>query len=243
MKDLAENFSILDPFLRKLDEELVGGSTTQTLLNIMSNSMEELKIDLALTMDLEILCSTTYRLEGDGLEILLVHDELEALRERGRMLGSNASTLPNVAAILRAKQPISIGLATIEYYGAPYHQYFKGKVSAIGANSNTWTITYADADGSSLLVADENEMRQAIDVCALPQWRELVDKVANSYKYLEDRLTDQCAAPYHCREQHRVTGILRAFNPALLSARSTTCGCNTFVNCHHLRGSLMCMTA
>eukprot|EP00967_Tisochrysis_lutea_P159030 scaffold327772_cov95-Tisochrysis_lutea.AAC.1 len=76
-------------------------------------------------MDVEVLCTTTYTLEGDGLEILLVHDALEAIRERGCRLGNDSSTLPNVAALLRARQPIAIGTATLEYYEAPHHRFFK----------------------------------------------------------------------------------------------------------------------
>ena len=53
-----------------------------------------------------------------------------------------------------------------------------------------------------------------IDVCSLPQWTALVKKAKGAYDYLEDRLNNRCAAPYWCKEQHRITGLLRAFNPA-----------------------------
>ena len=140
---------------------------------------------------MEHLCTTTYKLEGDGLEILLVHDYLEELRERGRSIASDSSHLPNVAAILREVTPIKVGLATKEFYEAPYNQWFKGKVTAVGAGS--WTISYSNQ--STLVVTDENEMRRAIDVSALPQWPSLVKHVSGAYEYLEDRLNDNCAAP------------------------------------------------
>eukprot|EP00967_Tisochrysis_lutea_P004490 scaffold5297_cov33-Tisochrysis_lutea.AAC.1 len=35
-----------------------------------------------------------------------------------------------------------------------------------------------------------------------------------AFTYLENRLNDECASPFHCKEQHRRTGLLRAFNPA-----------------------------
>ena len=104
----------------------------------------------------------TYKLEGDGLEILLVHDALESLRHRGRNLGTQASDLPNVAAILREATPLRVGLETCEYYEAPYHQWFTGTISAIA--NGAWTITYAD--NTTLVITDENEARRAIDVCA-----------------------------------------------------------------------------
>eukprot|EP00967_Tisochrysis_lutea_P032208 scaffold38057_cov41-Tisochrysis_lutea.AAC.1 len=110
-------------------------------------------------MDLEILCSTTYKLEGDELEILLVHDALEGIRERGRRLGYEASDLPNAAAILRRDEPIVLGMDTNEYYDAPHHRWFQGKISAI--RTSAWTISYID--GSSLVINDEQEVRRAID--------------------------------------------------------------------------------
>eukprot|EP00967_Tisochrysis_lutea_P141058 scaffold258560_cov43-Tisochrysis_lutea.AAC.1 len=156
-------------------------------------------------MDMEMLCRTTYKLEGDGVEILLVHDAIELLRVRGRTLASQACHLPNVAAILRQEEPLRIGLATREYYDAPHHSWFHGSVTAVG-NGAAWTITYAD--GSTLVINDESEMRNAIDVCALPAWKKAIGHVAGAFTYLEDRLTDNCARPYGCKDQHRITGLL-----------------------------------
>lgn len=191
LKDLASNFASLEGFLNRLKDDGIGGTTTHTLQGIMAAQKEQLQLELATAMDVEVLCTTTYTLEGDGLEILLVHDALEAIRERGCRLGNDSSTLPNVAALLRARQPIAIGTATLEYYEAPHHRFFKGKVSAICSNS--WTISYPDS--SSLHITDENEIRRAIDVCQLPQWAEVVRRVKGAFNYLEDRLNDRCATP------------------------------------------------
>ena len=116
MKDLAVNFGTLGSFLDLLDREGVGGATTQSMSTTYHTKKETLQLELALAMDMEVLCTTTYLLEGDNLEILLVHDLLEGLRERGRSLGTNAAHFPNVAAILRSTEPIVAGLATLEYY-------------------------------------------------------------------------------------------------------------------------------
>ena len=51
-------------------------------------------------------------------------------------------------------------------------------------------------------------------MCVLPAWKKAVAHVKGAFKYLEDRLTDNCASPYHCQEQHRICGLLRAFNPS-----------------------------
>lgn len=108
---------------------------------------------------------------------------------------------------------IGVGTNTIEYYEAPYHKWYQGRISAIGRGA--WTITYAD--GSTLVLHDEREIRNTVDVCSLPQWQTLVSKVKGAFEYLECRLTDKCAAPYCCKEQHRIAGLLRAFNPSFAS--------------------------
>ena len=84
MKDLGTNFGQLEAFIARLRREGIGEATSQALHAIITTKGKELQLELALAMDMEILCTTTYRLEGDGLEILLVHDLLESLRERGR---------------------------------------------------------------------------------------------------------------------------------------------------------------
>uniref|UniRef100_A0A7S3TSE4 Uncharacterized protein n=1 Tax=Strombidinopsis acuminata TaxID=141414 RepID=A0A7S3TSE4_9SPIT len=189
-----------------------GDATTQALWDIMNNKSkaDRLRLELALAMDMEILCSTTYKLEGDRLEILLAYDAVEALRERGRMFGVEASTLPNVAALLRATQAITVGLATNEYYEDPYNDWFKGKVSA--ARADSWIIQYEG--GASLTIDNENEMRNAIDVCALAEWPSITKKIEGAFQYLEDRFNNNCKTPYQCKEQHRILGLLRAFNPS-----------------------------
>jgi len=84
----------------------------------------------------------------------------------------------------------------------------------INTKTPAGTFAIAYADGSTLRVKGEQEMRAAIDVCALPMWLKLLEHVKGAYEYLENRLTDNCAATYGCKEQHRITGLLRAFNPA-----------------------------
>eukprot|EP00967_Tisochrysis_lutea_P134208 scaffold236692_cov41-Tisochrysis_lutea.AAC.1 len=60
----------------------------------------------------------------------------------------------------------------------------------------------------------EAEIRAVIDVRALPQWQASIDRVKGGFKYLESRLTDNCAAPYQCKEQHQEMGLLRALDPS-----------------------------
>eukprot|EP00967_Tisochrysis_lutea_P159434 scaffold330508_cov63-Tisochrysis_lutea.AAC.1 len=57
-------------------------------------------------------------------------------------------------------------------------------------------------------------MRAIVDVRALPQWQDLIECVKGGLKYLQDRLTDNCAASYHCKDQHEEMGWLRALDPS-----------------------------
>ncbi|KAL3926171.1 MAG: hypothetical protein SGPRY_003423, partial [Prymnesium sp.] len=63
----------------------------------------DLQLDLAIVLDATIFCQKTYRLEGDRLEDLLVVDEIEAIREKSKALGSSVSSLPNVITLLRSR--------------------------------------------------------------------------------------------------------------------------------------------
>eukprot|EP00966_Prymnesium_polylepis_P306356 7079170-Prymnesium_polylepis.1 len=71
------------------------------MVAIITNQRPQLELELAAVMSCERLCIATYRLEGDRLELLLVHRTIEALRAFGRTLGDDASDLPSVAALLR----------------------------------------------------------------------------------------------------------------------------------------------
>ena len=54
-------------------------------------------------LDMRVLVSTTYKLEGDRLELLLVHEYIEDLRRLGASLKAGGDgVLANLDAALRA---------------------------------------------------------------------------------------------------------------------------------------------
>eukprot|EP00967_Tisochrysis_lutea_P138668 scaffold250651_cov32-Tisochrysis_lutea.AAC.1 len=69
-------------------------------------------------------------------------------------------------------------------------------------------------DGRHNTRSNEAEARRAIDPRALPEWPQLVACITGAFKYLENRLEDRCSTPFHCKDQHEMCGLLRAFNPA-----------------------------
>ena len=63
----------------------------------------KLKLELAAMLDMRVLVSTTYKLEGDRLELLLVHEYIEDLRRLGASLKAGGDgVLANLDAALRA---------------------------------------------------------------------------------------------------------------------------------------------
>jgi hypothetical protein len=115
MRDIATNFGAVPQFIADLDADEVGDATTEKLLDIITNRRSELELELAAVMSCERLCTATYRLEGDGLDILLVHRTIEALRAFGANLGNDASDLPSVAALLRKSHTIAVGTEIREW--------------------------------------------------------------------------------------------------------------------------------
>lgn len=62
-------------------------------------------------LDFRAFVSATYELEGDRLELLLLHRKIERLRAWGRLLRANAEgVLPNVDSLLRNRVPLTVGL-------------------------------------------------------------------------------------------------------------------------------------
>ena len=59
------------------------------MANILAGHSDTLRLELAAVLHARVLVSTTYAMEGDRLEMLLVYRRIEELRARGRALASN----------------------------------------------------------------------------------------------------------------------------------------------------------
>lgn len=109
---LADHFDKLAPFMRQLNERGYGDATRRKLNTILDDADQsgELALQLAAIKDLRIFVSTTYELEGDRLELLLVYDRVESLRALGRSIKAGAQgVLPNVDAVLRHRTKLEKG--------------------------------------------------------------------------------------------------------------------------------------
>ena len=216
MKMLGTYFHHLSEFIDTLIERGIGDATTRQLKHVYTTKTVALQLELAAAMDVEILCTTTYKMEGDGLEILLVYDALEAIRNKGRTLGDDASSMPILAGLMRAKKKLILGTPVRDYFEAPWNAYFTGTITKLPAtNAGVWEVTFSD--GNKLDYDTEHEIRQVLDVTKMEQWQPLVTKVKGGFTYLENRLTDNCDSPYHLKVQHEATKLLRVFDPSLAS--------------------------
>lgn len=93
---------MLQSFLEELNKREYGDATRAKLNSIAKDKKEALSLELAALLDMRILVSTTYQLEGDRLEILLIYDKVQALRSLGRSIKARADGIfPNVDALLR----------------------------------------------------------------------------------------------------------------------------------------------
>lgn len=106
-----------------------------------------LRLDLAILLDASIFCERTYRLEEDRLEMFCLGEDIEAIREKGKIIGDTMRALPNVAAILREDTKIAV-------WG---HEYMTGLVHPIVnitqgkclschrvLNRNMYEVTFSD---------------------------------------------------------------------------------------------------
>lgn len=110
---LAANFDKLVPFLQELDELQYGDATRKKLHDILDDPAERdrLRLQLAAMLDMRVLVQTTYELEGDRLEILLMHSRVERLRMLGDSIRSGGDgVLRNVDAVLRASVTLKNGI-------------------------------------------------------------------------------------------------------------------------------------
>lgn len=225
MREISVNFSQLPDFLQYLEDNDIGDATTKTMRSIVMDEGDALQLELAAVLSLQRVERATYRLEGDGLEILLVHETIEPLRAFGRSLGKDASDLPSVSALLRAKCVIAQGTCIREYYGAPHNKWYTGTVTRLpvlparGVQAiPTYQVTYID---KSKIESDEIELRNTIDVLKFPEWDKAVASVQGCFKYLEKRLTNDCQTPYHCAAAYEVCRVTQLFDPSYAAVHLT----------------------
>ena len=147
---IGENFGIVPDFLQQLINLDIGDATTSKMMDIYTRDPLWLELSIAAHMDLKILVSTTYEMEGERLEILLLFSRFEAIRQLGRSLRddeTNRGVLRNVDAVIRrnAKTPKE-GLVFTKQF--PGHGSFTGRIVSIEVvdDEKVFKVVYDDDD-------------------------------------------------------------------------------------------------
>ena len=220
-KEVSINFGAVPAFIQDLATKKIGEATTQTMLEIVEDEEKcrRLKLELATILSLERIVTATYRIEGDGLVLLLAYDMVEALRTYGANLGNDASDLPSVAALLRNEHTIAIGDAVHEFFGPPYNAWFTGVVERLPTpGSADYIVRYSD---NTAVANSEMELRAVLDIRQQQEWMDMVEAVSAAFDYLESRLTGTCESQYDCTQTYEVCRVARLFDPYFALAHAT----------------------
>lgn len=180
-----------------------------------------LQLELACSLDLKPILCACYSLEGDGLAILLAYSKLESLLTWGADIGKRADSLPNVAALLRARADVTVGLKVLEYFAdVNPPQWFKGEIVQ-PRREGLITVKYQD---QSKIDQEEREVRQWIDVRQFPAWDRMSQAAKAGIQYLRNRLEGNLPPQqvyYDCSTMFGVLRALRVFDPSWAASNLT----------------------
>jgi hypothetical protein len=227
MSALAKAFGPqLDGFVDALVQQEIGEETTRKLQRVLHDAEKraQLELELALVLDMECFMTTTYILEGDGLCILVAHRMIEQIRALGHSLTSQGS-LPNTAAVLRARVPLKEGLAIRQYWSeidAPGESgWYDGKILKKKPGfGQLCAVKYSNDQEMWINKSEESTLRANIVATALSEWDTCVAKVTPGFKYIHDRMTNECDAPYHMASEHEIARLVQFFDPDFAATHS-----------------------
>ena len=209
-----------------------------------------LEAELACSLDLERLITLVYRMEGDGLLVLLARSEIEAVFAWGETVGDDQSSLPNVAAVLRKNTTLKVGVKTYEYYGEPYNSHYVGKVKRIDRGGKVAQrpsplvyssprrslvcaahlryhvatqvlVTYPGFGADNDVLLEPHEAVQAVDVRELAEWQRLSAAAKAGIEYLRKRLTGECDRIYDCSQMYEMLRLVQVFDPSFAAQFAT----------------------
>lgn len=213
--EIALNFSALPDFIDQLVQDDIGEALPRKMQEIMSSSAKQLQLELACNLDMSPILKACYTLEGDGLAVLLARRKLDTLLSWGDSLGDDASSMPNVAALLRSQIDISRpGAKVYEYFAdTTPPAWFKGQVVAPRVSGKI-TIHYQDG---TKIEQEEHEVRQWLEVRELDEWKRLSKAAKAGIQYLRNRLTGNLPSNqrnYDCSHMFAILDAAQAFDPS-----------------------------
>ena len=224
----------LGDFITECEARDYGDATQKKLRSIYDEQTDELRLQLAAMLDMRVLVKTTYELEGDRLELLLLYDRIEALRVLGRAIkAEDDGVLPNTDAVLRRVMKLKAGVKIEKHYhghGLCVAKLVKEEMveSTLypGHQRKAWKVKY-DADGLEEHF-EEEELRLAkhgpvpagqdgkpvLIVRNLPERKAICHALVPGFEYLEARITGTCDAQYRLNDMYELCRVARAFDPS-----------------------------
>lgn len=80
-----------------------------------------------------------------------------------------------------------------------------------GQTRTAYTVKYEADDTSEDL--EEEEIRKLLVVTAMPERKELAGKLAQAFKYIQERFTGACSDVFDCSAMYHVFRLVQVFNP------------------------------
>ena len=72
-------------------------------------------------------------------------------------------------------------------------------------------VKYSNAQEMWIMKKEEQTFRAQVVAHELSAWTEAIAKIAPAFEYIEQRLTNDCDAPYHMKAQHEQFKCLEVF--------------------------------
>ena len=215
---IAMKYTLMLQLLRELRDAGIAPSLVATMMEIEQSHPLELKLQFAAMLDMRLVVSTTYDLEGDGLAILLAYAKGEALRALGRNLNA-AGTLANVEAVLRNTTSIMTGSTIRKVFpghglceGAVISQDIADSTLYPGQERTVYTIKY-HSDGAEEDL-EEEEIRPLLVVQDRPERAAIVNSLLPGFTYWENRITGNCYANFNFEHTYLIWKLAQAFDPS-----------------------------
>ena len=202
------------------------------MIEIYDADPMRLQLEFAAGLDLTVLIKTTYDLEGDGLEILLVFDRVHALLTLGENLDDH---LPNVDRILDLASKPQLGSKVNKLF-----QWSKGKKSVtewaegfireiddgkfiVEFPDEAWERKYKEKYVEKMSIEELKKLMKIISAAEKKALKaEIVAAAKKAFDYLKDRCEGRCDKPYDCSHFMKVCEMIRVFDPA----KATELNCN-----------------
>ena len=227
----------LGDFIGTCEQRDYGDATRLKLRSIYDEKPDELRLELAAMLDMRKLVSTTYELEGDRLEVLLVYDRVEALRSLGCAIRAKEDgVLPNVDCVLRRLMTLKKGVKMEKHYNG--HGICTGTLEKLekvgsglypGQECQAWLTKFADGtvehfeveelrSGKDGPVPNGQDGKPVLVVRNLDQRNAVCEGLIPGFDYLEARVMGTCDAHYSLVEMYELCRVARAFDPTFAAA-------------------------